>query len=554
MSHHWEIAGNIVDLVAGRIRSGKVTIEGNKIAAIEYDDLQRDTYLIPGFVDAHVHIESSMLVPTEFARLATPHGTVATVSDPHEIANVLGAEGVYYMIENAAQTPLKVHFGAPSCVPATPFDKAGGVIDAAGVAKLLDDPRIIYLTEMMNFPGVLMDDKEVHAKLAAARERGKPIDGHAPGVRGKDLDKYIAAGITTDHESRAYDEGREKLEKGMKLIIREGSAAKDFEALHELLELFPYDCMFCSDDKHPNDLEIGHINQLVARAVAKGIEPMTALRAACLTPVKHYGLKVGLLQVGDPADMVEVGDLRSFHVRRTWIEGKLVAEGGRTLLPRVVPKAANNFSCPRVSPDALRIKAPDAWKSGVPAGAQIRVIEALDGQLVTNDLRETPKVENGFIEPDLGRDLLLMALVDRYGGGIPAVCLVKNFGLQSGAIASSVSHDSHNIIAVGTNVNDLAASINLLIDCQGGISLAAGDKTSVLPLPIAGLMSGDEGVVVAGRYSRLDEAAKALGSKLGAPYMTLSFMALTVIPFLKLGPAGLFDVAKFGYVDLAAQS
>lgn len=552
MSKHWEIAGNIVDLVAGRIRSGRVVIDGSIIAAIEYDDVPRDNYLIPGFVDAHVHIESSMLVPTEFARLATPHGTVATVSDPHEIANVLGAKGVYYMIDNAAATPLKIHFGAPSCVPATPFDKAGGVIDAAGVAKLLDDPRIIYLTEMMNFPGVLMGDKEVHAKLAAARERGKPIDGHAPGVRGADLDKYIAAGITTDHESRAYDEGREKLEKGMKLIIREGSAAKDFEALHELLELFPYDCMFCSDDKHPNDLAVGHINQLVIRAVAKGIEPMTALRAACLTPVKHYGLKVGLLQVGDPADMVEVGDLRSFHVRRTWIEGQLVAEGGKTLLPRVEPAAANNFDCPQIKPADLRIPAPESWLNGAPPAAKILVIEALDGQLVTNRLLAQPLLAGGFIQPDLASDHLLMALVDRYGGGKPAVCLVKNFGLKRGAIASSVSHDSHNIIAAGTNVDDLAASINLLVECQGGISLADGTTTDVLPLPIAGLMSGDEGHVVATGYSRLDEAAKALGSTLGAPYMTLSFMALTVIPYLKLGPAGLFDVLKFGYVDLVA--
>ncbi|MDX1963828.1 MAG: adenine deaminase [Pirellulales bacterium] len=548
-----EISANIVDVVRGEIRPGTVRVAHGRIAEIVYADSPRDTYLIPGFVDAHVHIESSMLVPTEFARLATPHGTVATVSDPHEIANVLGGAGVWYMVDNAAQTPLKVNFGAPSCVPATPFDKAGGAIDAEGVAALLDDPRIKYLSEMMNFPGVLMGDEQVHAKIAAAHQRKKPVDGHAPGVRGADLNKYLSAGISTDHESRAYDEGLEKLQKGMKLIIREGSAAKDFQALHLLLRQFPDACMFCSDDKHPHDLVEGHINQLVVRAVAAGIDPMIVLRAACVTPVRHYKLDVGLLHLGDRADFVEVRDLTNFEVLRTWINGELVAEHGGTLLPRVEPVMANNFQCAPVSPDLFKLPTPTGWTDGVHAAQRVRVIEALDGQLVTNALSAAANAQNGEILADQQRDLLKMVLVDRYTGGPPAVCLVKNFGLARGAIASSVSHDSHNLIAVGASDAEISLALNALVHARGGISLAAGDTVDVVPLPIAGLMSGDSGERIAADYSRLDAAAKSLGSPLFAPYMTLSFMALTVIPALKLGPAGLFDVHKFGYVGLVEE-
>lgn len=550
MDASFEISANVVDVVRGQIRPGTVRVAQGRIAQILYDEVWKETFLIPGFVDAHVHIESSMLMPTEFARLATPHGTVATVSDPHEIANVLGADGVWRMVENAVRTPLKVNFGAPSCVPATPFDKAGGVIDAAGVAKLLDDPRIKYLSEMMNFPGVLFNDAEVLAKIAAAKQRGKPVDGHAPGVRGDDLTRYIAAGISTDHESRAFDEGLEKLEKGMKLIIREGSAAKDFQALHMLLRQFPDACMFCSDDKHPNDLVVGHINQLVARAVAAGIDPMIVLRAACVTPVRHFKLDVGLLHQGDTADFVEVRDLTDFTVLRTWINGELVAENGVTRLPYIELVVVNNFKLSPRKPTDFRIPAPHSWNGGVPANARLAVIEAIDGQLVTNRLSVEPRVHDGAIATDLQRDLLKMVLVDRYGSSTTAVCLVKNFGLRRGAIASSVSHDSHNIIAVGTDDFELMKAVNALVHHKGGISVAAGNTVDVLPLPIAGLMSNGEGHRVADNYSRLDAAAKALGSPLTAPFMTLSFMALTVIPSLKLGPDGLFDVQKFGYVPL----
>jgi adenine deaminase len=539
----FEIAGNVVDALAQRIYHARLVIRDGRIHEFHEieDEREGERYLLPGFIDAHVHIESSMLVPTEFARLAVVHGTVATVSDPHEIANVLGSEGVWYMVDDAARSPLKFHFGAPSCVPATPFDKAGGEIDSRGVARLLDDDRIRYLSEMMNFPGVLHGDPEVLAKIAAAKEREKPVDGHCPGLRGDALAKYIAAGISTDHESRAYDEGLEKLERGMKLLIREGSAAKDFEALHPLIERYSEHCMFASDDKHPDELVGGHINQLVRRGLDRGHDLFQLLRVACVNPALHYRLDVGLLRPGDAADFIEIDNLRDWNIRRVLIDGQLVAEDGRSLLPRIDPVIVNHFETPRRGADEFRIEA----QSG-----EMQVIEAIDGQLVTNRLQTAPRVENGQVVPDIARDLLKMILCDRYGGGKPAVAFVKNFGLKAGAIASSVSHDSHNIIAVGTSDAELAAAVNAIIDARGGISVARGGKTDLLSLPIAGLMSAVDGHQVANGYARLDKLAKELGSTLSAPFMTLSFMALTVIPELKLGPQGLFDVGKFDYVPL----
>ncbi|MDZ4817654.1 MAG: adenine deaminase [Planctomycetota bacterium] len=539
-----EISGNIVDVLSERIYYGTLVIQNGRIADIRgINEPARDgqPFLFPGFVDAHVHIESSMLAPTEFARLAVVHGTVATVSDPHEIANVLGAAGVWYMVENAEQSPLKFHFGAPSCVPATPFDRSGGTLNSKQVAELLDDDRIKYLSEMMNFPGVLHDDPEVLAKIAAAKERGKPVDGHAPQVRGDALAKYIAAGISTDHESRSYDEGLEKLQRGMKLLIREGSAAKDFEALHPLIVDFPQQCMFCSDDKHPDELTHGHINQLVRRGLAKGLDLFKLLQVACVNPVQHYGLDVGLLQIGDAADFLEVDNLTELNIGRVFIDGQVVCENGTSLLPRIEPTIVNQFQTELRTADEFIVKA----QPGI-----LQVIEAIGGQLITKRVRRQARIKNGQVLIDLDRDVLKIALVDRYTGSPPSVAFVRNFGLKHGAIASSVSHDSHNIIAVGTSDEEIARAINLVIEAKGGISVAAGERTDLLPLPIAGLMSNGEGHEVAAAYARLDGLAKELGSKLAAPFMTLSFMALTVIPELKLGPEGLFDVAKFSYVSL----
>lgn len=543
----FELTANLVDVVGRRRYAGTLTVRNGRIAAIreESPSARYPNWLLPGFVDAHVHIESSMLPPAEFARLAVRHGVVATVSDPHEIANVLGAEGVWYMVEDAERSPLKFFFGAPSCVPATPFDRAGGSLDAAAVGRLLDDPRIKYLSEMMNFPGVLHDDPLVLAKLGEARRRGKPIDGHAPGVRGPQLAKYIAAGISTDHESRAFDEGREKLDRGMKLIIREGSAAKDFEALAPLVQLYPDRCMFCSDDKHPDELTQWHINALVKRSLALGAPLFDALQAACVNPVRHYGLPVGLLQVGDPADFVEVDDLSNFNILRTFIDGHLTFDANvadpASLVPRVVPRIVNQFSTPHKQPAEFRVPAQDGG---------LLVIEAIDGQLVTGRSIIDPRVSENQVVADPQRDLLKIVLADRYGGGPPAVAFIRRFGLRTGAIASSVSHDSHNLIAVGCTDDEIATAINALIDVRGGISVAEGNAVDVLPLPIAGLMSDRDGREVAAEYSRLDRRAKELGSQLSAPFMTLSFMALTVIPELKLGPQGLFDVEQFAFVPM----
>jgi adenine deaminase len=541
-------SGQIVDVIGQRIFPGTVYIANCRIARIEETASAPATFLLPGFVDAHVHIESSMLVPSEFGRLAVLHGTVATVSDPHEIANVLGTPGIRYMIDNARYSPLKLHFGASSCVPACSFDRSGAVLDAAEVARLLDDPQIKYLSEMMNFPGVLHNDPEVMAKIRAAHQRNKPVDGHAPGLRGEGLKKYAAAGITTDHESFTYEEGLEKIGLGIKCQIREGSAAKNFEALYPLIGQFPEMCMFSSDDKHPNDLVVGHINQLVVRAIQCGQPMFAVLRTASVNPVLHYKLDVGLLRPGDAADFIEVDNLQQFNVLRTIIDGRVLAERGRTPLERVVPPIVNQFRAASFKAQNFAVPAPKE------SGKKLRVIEAIDGQIVTGKIKAKPKIEQGQAVSNTTEDVLKIALVDRYSGGQPAVGFIKNFGLQHGAIASSVSHDSHNLLAVGVDDDSIAQALNLLVKTQGGISAVGtvgGEKIeAVLPLPIAGLMSAEEGPHVASEYSRIDALAKKLGSKLGAPYMTLSFMALLVIPALKLGPDGLFDVGQFKPVPL----
>ncbi len=543
----WTISGNLVDPLRRVIRPATLTIADGRIASIADDSSPYATWLLPGFVDAHVHVESSLLPPAEFARLAVAHGTVATVSDPHEIANVLGIPGVEFMLDDARQSPFTFHFGAPSCVPATPFDHAGAVIDAAGVAALLDRPEIGYLSEMMNYPGVIAGDREVLAKIAAAKACDKPVDGHAPRLRGAAVAAYVAAGISTDHECVALDEALEKIALGMKILIREGSAARNFDALASLIDTHPDRVMLCSDDKHPDQLILGHIDQLVRRARARGSDLCDVLQAACVNPVRHYGLPVGLLQPGDRADFLEVDDLEGLRIRRVFVNGRLAAADGVTVWPRVESLAPNRFDAKPKRPDDFAIVASTADPT-----ATVRVIEALDGQLVTGSLRLAVPVADGRLMADPANDILKIAVVDRYDDRPPAVAFIKNIGLRHGAIASSVSHDSHNIVAVGTTDADLAQAVNLVIESWGGLSVAGPDGSEVLPLPIAGLMSDRPGPDVAAAYADLDRRAKALGSGLAAPYMTLSFMALLVIPSLKLGPAGLFDVDAFRPVDLAS--
>ncbi|WP_452220841.1 adenine deaminase [Lacinutrix salivirga] len=535
------LKGNIVNIVNKRIYKGEVTIVDGKIATITEADNSSNHYILPGFVDAHIHIESSMLVPSEFAKLAVQHGTVATVSDPHEIANVLGVAGVEFMIENGKQVPLKFNFGAPSCVPATSFESAGAIIDAEDIKTLMQNPDIKYLAEMMNYPGVLFDDEDVLKKIEHAKQNNKPVDGHAPGVRGKDITKYIAAGISTDHECFTYDEALEKLQKGMKILIREGSAAKNFEALIDLLPEHFENMMFCSDDKHPDDLMIDHINKLCARAVAKNIDVFKVLQAACINPVKHYNLEVGMLRVGDAADCVVVEDLKNFKTLQTYINGELVYDFGKVNIKNIAFKNLNNFNTEKKTIEDFRINS---------SAEKIRVIEALEGQLVTNELIEEATLLNGNLVSNTETDILKMTVVNRYNNDKPAIAFIKNFGLKKGAIASSVGHDSHNIIAVGVSDAAICKAVNLIIENKGGICAVNSSEEKIVPLPVAGIMSDKDGETIGKQYAALDVMAKELGSNLKAPYMTLSFMALLVIPALKLSDKGLFNGDEFKFTSL----
>ncbi|PNQ72758.1 adenine deaminase [Hanstruepera neustonica] len=535
------LKGQIVDIPNRRIFKGEITFKNGKIASIVEKDHNVNHFILPGFIDAHIHIESSMLVPSEFARVAVKHGTVATVSDPHEIANVLGIEGVKFMIENGKQTPFKFNFGAPSCVPATNFESAGATIDSEGIKELMANPDIKYLAEMMNYPGVIFDDDEVLKKISWAKQFNKPLDGHAPGLRGKDLTKYIKAGISTDHECFTYDEGLEKLQKGMKILIREGSAAKNFEALIDLLPEHYNNMMFCSDDKHPDDLLLGHINQLCARAVKKGIDIFKVLQAACINPVKHYNLDIGLLKVGDKADCIVVEDLKDFKTLQTYIDGQLVFNEGESKIRSTPFQILNNFNTQKKSVHDFIVAS---------STEKIRVIEALEGQLITNELIEKTTSKNGNLVSNIENDVLKMTVVNRYNNDKPALAFIKNFGLKSGAIASSVGHDSHNIIAVGVSDEMICKAVNLIIENKGGVCAVSEADEQIVPLPVAGIMSGQDAETIGNAYAKLDKMAKQLGSTLHAPYMTLSFMALLVIPSLKLSDKGLFDGTKFQFTSL----
>jgi adenine deaminase len=545
------ITGNFVDIHQEKIYTAKIIVENGKIISIKpihQPPLTIHHFILPGFIDAHVHIESSMLVPSEFAKLAVVHGTVGTVSDPHEIANVCGMKGVEFMIENGKTVSFKFNFGAPSCVPATIFETAGAILDSKDVEKLLQNDKIKYLSEMMNFPGVLHQDEEVMKKILAAHHLDKPVDGHAPGLRGEDAKKYIEAGISTDHECFTKEEALDKLKYGMKIIIREGSAAKNFEALIDLLNDYPDLIMFCSDDKHPDSLVLGHINQLCARAVAKGIDIFKILKAACINPVLHYKLDIGLLKEGDSADFIVVKDLKDFEVLQTYIDGKMVAENGKALISSSQSTIINNFSCSK-----KRIEEFEVPLTTHPS--PLIVIEALDGQLITNKLSVDPTIINppdgahNLIISNPEKDILKLVVVNRYKDAPIAKAFIKNFGLKTGALASSVAHDSHNIVAVGADDESIYEAVNMVIEHKGGVSFVSDDTEMIVPLPVAGLMSNEDGYKVAELYSLIDKAVKYAGCTLSAPFMTLSFMALLVIPHLKLSDMGLFDGDRFEFVQ-----
>jgi adenine deaminase len=535
------IQGNLVDIYQNKIYPAEICIENGKIISIKEIYSPQKNYILPGFIDAHVHVESSMLIPSEFARAAVVHGTVATISDPHEIANVMGIEGVNYMLDNAAKVPFHFFFGAPSCVPATSFETAGAIINSKDIEQLIARPEIVYLAEMMNFPGVINADEEVLKKLQAAKKHNKPIDGHAPGLMGNLMQSYFSAGISTDHECYMFEEALQKLQYGVKVMIREGSAAKNFETLIPLLKDYPEQIMFCSDDKHPDGLMEGHINLLVKRAVSKGNNLFNVLRAASYNVVKHYNLPVGLLKETDSADFIVVDNLTDFTVLQTFIKGKCVAENGKTNIQSVEASVINNFHVQKKSTHDFKIKA---------EGNTIRVIEAIDGQLITNEITTEANIVNGFLDSDVKNDVLKMAVVNRYENAPIAIAFVKNVGLKKGAIASCIAHDCHNIVAVGTNDDDLCEAVNLIIQNKGGISVCHKNEKHALALPVAGIMTTDSIDIVAKKYIEIDKVAKQLGAKLHAPYMTLSFLALLVIPHLKLSDKGLFDGNNFRFVDV----
>ncbi len=537
------IVGNIIDIRNRRIYPGRITFDNGHITEVtETPDQRHEGYILPGFIDAHVHVESSMLAPSEFARMAVVHGTVATVSDPHEIANVLGMEGVRFMIRNGKEVPFHFAFGAPSCVPATSFETAGAILGPTDIRELLEEDGLKYLSEMMNFPGVLHNQPDVLEKIAIAKSLGRPVDGHAPGLMGEDARHYIQAGITTDHECFSLEEAIGKLQLGMKILIREGSAAKNFEALHSILSVHHDRVMLCSDDKHPHELVRGHINELVRRAVIeKGHDLFNVLQAACLNPIDHYDLDVGSLRLGDSADFIILEDLHDFKARQTYILGQLVASYGKSLIPRVPVATINQFHTDLKKPEDFIVR---------PQGPNLRVIEVLDGQLVTVEGLAIPRIEDNNIVSDTSTDVLKLVVVNRYKNAPIAVGFVRNVGLKKGALASSISHDSHNIVAVGCSDAEICQAVNAIIEHQGGISVASDGKTEVLELPLAGIMSPDDGWSVAKRYESIDQHAKELGTLLHAPFMSLSFLALLVIPSLKLGDRGLFDVNQFTFTPL----
>lgn len=541
MSFSTQLSGQIIDIQNNRIFGGIIKVINGKIVEIVEKADVPDQFLLPGFIDSHIHIESSMLTPYEFARKALVHGTVATVSDPHEIANVNGMDGVHYMLENAKDARLKFHFGAPSCVPATTFETAGAELTPGDVNRLLQRDDIFYLSEMMNYPGVLHNDPVVMEKIAIAQKLRKPVDGHAPGLMGADAIKYISAGISTDHECFTKVEALHKIKNGMKILIREGSAARNFDALHELISEYPDSVMLCSDDKHPDELMIGHINLVVKRALAKGHNLFDVIRCASWNPVHHYNMDVGLLRVGDSADLIIIDNPDDFNVLETYINGEMVVTNGSCILDQRKHRIINNFNCMEKSPVDFQIHA---------TNKSMNVIEAIDGQLITNPLKLPVKELNGFAVADIKNDLLKITVVNRYRDEKPSVAFIKNFNLKSGAIASTVAHDSHNIIAVGVDDDSIARAVNLLIKSKGGLSVVNEGDEIVLPLPIAGLMSDLSCDEVGELYSVIDKKVKSMGCTLRAPYMTLSFMALLVIPNLKLSDKGLFNGEKFEFVEL----
>lgn len=537
--------GKIVDIINKRIFNGKVFYDENQIIKITEElDVEFDNYILPGFIDSHIHIESTMLTPSEFARKVVENGTVAVMADPHEIANVCGREGVEFMLNDAEDICFKIYFGIPSCVPATPFELCGGDLDSEKVDNMFASGKYTFLAEFMNVPGLLEGNKECVLKVESAKAHGKPIDGHAPGLYGEDLLKYTSYGISTDHEFFSIENSIEKIKSGMKLQIREGSASKDFDHLFSLIDKYPNDVMFCTDDSHPNDLiNLGHIDKIVKMAVSKGLNIFNILRAASVNPVFHYGVNVGLLREGDSSDFIVVKDLTNFDVLKTVINGVVVFENGKSYIKSKSVQLINNFNTRNIDLNDLTVFGNN--------NKRIKLMSVEDGSLLTTKKYIYPKLnKKGEIVSDIEKDILKIILHNRYSNQPVQIGFIEGFGLKQGAFATSISHDSHNIIAVGVSDEDIVSSVNAIVEKKGGISVSLRGNVDILELPIAGLMSNKDIETVSNDYISIKSKAKELGCKLNSPFMTLAFMSLIVLPELKLGAYGLFDYEKFEFVSL----
>ena len=560
------------DVVTDTFYPARITIEDGKYKEITPIFIDEDTKLdmpglmMPGFIDSHIHIESSMMTPAQFAKVAVRHGTTGVVCDPHEIANVLGIEGIEAMIENAKQVPFKFFFSAPSCVPATPFETSGAVLDSSDINYLLKKDEIVALGEMMNFPGVINGDEEVLNKLKLARIYNKPIDGHAPLLSGENLNKYLEQQISTDHECSNILEAFEKKIKGMKIMVRDGSSALDMESLfnidniysyiedpdrlgvlfRDIFELKIYAPLFdfiVSDDKNPNDLLEGHLNKSVKKACELGIDIVKAINMVTINPAYHYNLNCGAIVVGADADFILVDSIYDLNILETYIGGECVFDGENVLFDAPEVDARNSIK-------ATKKSASDFDLSYDGDECEVNVIECIDGDLLTKKTTAKLKTKDGIVQSDIIQDVLKIAVVERYGGNKVANAFIKGFGLKKGAIASSISHDSHNMIVIGYNSEMMAKAINEVIDNQGGIAVVSEDFADSLPLPIAGLMSNEDAEIIAEKLTTLQSMAAALGSNLTSPFMTMAFMALLVIPSIKISDLGLFDGDAFEFIDV----
>ncbi len=545
------LKGNLVNVFTEEIYPAEVEIKNGIIKCVREVKGDFKNYILPGFIDAHIHIESSMLTPSRFAEAVIPHGTTAVVADPHEIANVMGINGIEYMINDSKSVPLRFFYTAPSCVPATPFETSGAVIGPDEIQELLQMDDMVALGEMMNFPGVIGNDRLVLEKIEIAHKLKKPVDGHAPLLSGDDLCKYVGAGISTDHECSQMEEALEKKRLGMKIMIREGSSAKNLEELYSMGGDF-----LVSDDKHPEDLLKGHLNLTLKKAVQLGMDPIEAIQMVTFNPSSHYNLNIGSISPGKAADLVIVDDLENFNISKVIINGQIVAQDGKALfkvhpLPientfNLTDKKSTDFDVPT----NFEINSESNSSSRSTEKTRVRVIEVIEGQLLTEESEANLKISDGIISPNIENDVLKISVVGRYGQNNVSNGFINGFRLKKGAIASSIAHDSHNIIVVGTNSHDMAKAVNNLKKNKGGLVAVYDGNIYSLKLPVAGLMSTKGAKDVSAQLKDLHDLVNDMGCQLASPFMTMSFMALLVIPKLKISDKGLFDVESFQFVNV----